>query len=119
MMVAEGFMDVADGRAMNQESPQTVGGPIRRKPLTRVGTVVSDKGDKTIKVEHRFTVKHPRYGKYVQRRTTLHAHDVKNEAKVGDVVEVVACRRISRTKCWRLARVLNSVGGEAGEQQAG
>ena len=78
----------------------------RGKRVCFVGTVVSGKGDKTISVRHAFLVKHPKYGKYYRRSTTLHAHDEKNEAKVGDVVEVTACRRVSKTKCWRLTRIL-------------
>jgi small subunit ribosomal protein S17 len=103
---------------MNQGSPQAGSSKVRRKPLTRVGTVVSDKGDKTIKVEHRYTVKHPRYGKYIQRRTTLHTHDEKNEAREGDTVEVAACCRKSKTKCWRLTRIIRSAGGEVREEKA-
>lgn len=75
---------------------------------SRVGTVVSDKGDKTIKVTYAYTAKHPKYGKYIRRSTTLHAHDEKNEAKTGDIVEVVACRRMSKTKSWRLARIVRA-----------
>jgi small subunit ribosomal protein S17 len=71
-----------------------------------VGTVVSDKGAKTIRVRHEFIVKHPKYGKYYRRSTTFHAHDEKNEAKVGDLVEVTACRRMSKTKCWRLSKIV-------------
>ncbi len=71
-----------------------------------VGFVVSDSRDKTIKVVYEYTRKHPKYGKYIRRSTTLHAHDEKNEAKVGDKVEVMACRRLSKTKCWRLLRII-------------
>ncbi len=72
----------------------------------RIGTVVSDKGDKTIRVNYEFLVKHPKYGKYFRRSTTLATHDEKNEARKGDLVEVVACRRMSKTKCWRLTRIV-------------
>src|SRR3990170_516408 len=72
----------------------------------RTGTVVSDKGDKTIRVRFEFLVKHPKYGKYFRRSTTLATHDEKNEAHKGDLVEVVACRRMSKTKCWRLMRII-------------
>lgn len=74
----------------------------------RVGTVVSEKGDKTIRVRFEYTVKHPKYGKYYTRSTTLHTHDENNEGKVGDSVEVVGCRPVSKTKCWRLVRVIRS-----------
>lgn len=79
---------------------------VRGKRDLRVGTVVSDKGEKTIKVRFDFSVKHPKYGKYYTRSTTLHTHDEQDEAKLGDVVEVVSCRRLSKTKCWRLVKVV-------------
>jgi small subunit ribosomal protein S17 len=72
----------------------------------RVGVVLSDKVHKTIKVRHEFVYQHPKYGKLLRRKTVLHAHDENNEAKVGDVVEVAACRRISKTKSWRLTRIV-------------
>ena len=80
----------------------------RRPRERRVGTVVSDKGDKTIRVRFDYTVKHRKYGKYYKRSTTLNTHDEKNEARVGDVVELMSCRRLSKTKYWRLARVIRS-----------
>lgn len=73
---------------------------------TREGTVVASSGNKTIRVRFDYSVKVPKYGKYVRRSTMLHTHDEKNEAKVGDVVEVTACRRLSKTKAWRLTRVV-------------
>ena len=72
----------------------------------RLGTVISDKGDKTIRVRYDFMVKHDKYGKYYRRSTILATHDEKNEAKTGDIVEVVACRRMSKSKCWRLVRIV-------------
>lgn len=76
---------------------------------TREGTVISEKGDKTISVRFDFTVKHPKYGKYYKRSTTMRTHDEKNEAKLGDVVQVMSCRRISKTKCWRLTKVVRAI----------
>lgn len=76
------------------------------KRVSRVGLVTSDKADKTIRVRFDYTVMHPKYGKYYTRSTTLHTHDENNEAHVGDLVEVMACRRLSKTKSWRLVRVL-------------
>lgn len=78
----------------------------RGKRACRTGTVASDRRDKTIKVRYDYMVKHPMYGKYYKRSTTLHVHDEKNEAEVGDVVEVTACRRMSKTKFWRLLRIV-------------
>lgn len=73
---------------------------------TKIGIVESDKRDKTRKVVVRYKVKHPKYGKYVSRRTVLHVHDESNESHLGDKVEVVECRPMSKTKSWRLVRVL-------------
>ena len=70
------------------------------------GVVASDKGDKTIKVVVNYQTKHPKYGKYLNRRSVYHAHDEANEAREGDTVEIAECRPMSRTKRWRLAEVL-------------
>jgi small subunit ribosomal protein S17 len=85
------------------DSPQA--GP-RRHRGTRVGVVTSIAGEKSIVVVCDYLAKHPKYGKYMRRRTKLHAHDEKNEAKTGDRVEVMSCRRISKSKSWRLVKVL-------------
>ncbi|UCG16577.1 MAG: 30S ribosomal protein S17 [Phycisphaerales bacterium] len=79
---------------------------VRRHRATRQGVVTSDKGDKTIVVACEHLTQHRKYGKYMLRRTKLHVHDEKNEAKVGDHVEVMATRPISKTKAWRLIKVL-------------
>ncbi len=71
-----------------------------------VGSVVSDKMNKTITVLVRRRVKHPMYGKYITRTTKLHAHDEHNECGVGDVVAIFACRPLSKTKAWKLLKVL-------------
>lgn len=73
---------------------------------TKIGTVESDGRDKTRKVVVRFVAKHPKYGKFIKRRTVLHVHDEANESRTGDVVEVAQCRPVSKTKCWRLVRVV-------------
>jgi small subunit ribosomal protein S17 len=83
------------------------GGTSRRPRASQVGVVTSDKGDKTIVVICNRLTKHPKYGKYLRRRTKLHVHDEKNEAKVGDMVQVSACRPMSKTKSWRLVKVLS------------
>jgi small subunit ribosomal protein S17 len=72
------------------------------------GQVVSCGGAKTASVVVESLVKHERYGKYVRRRTKLAVHDEKQQAKVGDMVEVTPCRRMSRTKAHRLLRVVKS-----------
>ena len=71
-----------------------------------VGIVSSDKRDKTITVEVKRLVKHPRYGKYLNRSTLYHAHDEKNEAKMGDRVEIIETRPLSKQKRWRLVQIL-------------
>ena len=70
------------------------------------GQVTSDKMQKTVVVEVRRKVRHPLYEKYISRRTKLHAHDENNDARIGDVVEVMQTRPMSATKRWRLVRVV-------------
>lgn len=91
---------------MTQVQEQQAATASRGNRDERLGRVVSDKGQKTITVLCEFKMRHPKYGKYVSRSNKLRAHDEKNEARVGDIVEVVSCRPISKTKCWRLKRVL-------------
>ncbi|MHC4063409.1 MAG: 30S ribosomal protein S17 [Planctomycetota bacterium] len=74
--------------------------------------VTSDAADKTIRVVVEYKTKHPLYGKYVRRRSVLRVHDEKNEAAVGDRVEVMSCRPVSKTKCWRLLRVIERPPGK-------
>jgi small subunit ribosomal protein S17 len=78
----------------------------RKQKKIVTGAVVSRSGDKSIKVVLNYRVRHPVYGKYMNRRTKLSVHDEKNEATVGDVVEVVECRPISKTKSWRMLKVV-------------
>src|SRR5438128_10437311 len=87
-----------------------------RKTLT--GVVTRDKTSKTRRVEISRLVKHPRYGKYIKQRTVCYAHDEKNEAHVGDTVEIMESRPMSRLKCWRLVRVVKKAPLTAEEQAA-
>ncbi len=73
---------------------------------TVTGKVVSNKMDKTITVLIERKVKHPVYGKYIKRSTKLHAHDAANECNEGDIVTVVACRPISKSKKWMLENIV-------------
>jgi small subunit ribosomal protein S17 len=73
---------------------------------TLVGKVVSDKMDKTVTVLIERRVKHPLYGKIIVRSNKYHAHDESNQAKEGDMVEIQESRPISRTKAWRVTRVV-------------
>ena len=74
----------------------------RKNPRTLTGTVVSDRMDKTISVLVERSVKHPIYGKIIRRKSRIHAHDERNECKVGDFVTIVESRPISKRKSWRL-----------------
>lgn len=78
----------------------------RRARKVQVGKVTSAKMNKSITVVLERKVRHAVYDKYVRQRTKLHAHDEKNEAKVGDTVAVMATRPISKLKRWRLIKVL-------------
>lgn len=71
-----------------------------------IGVVTSDKVAKTRKVTFEYLSKHAKYNKYVKRQTVLHVHDEKNESRAGDVVEVMSCRPISKTKTYRLVRIV-------------
>ena len=73
---------------------------------TRQGVVVSDKMDKTIVVAITTRVRHPLYGKIVQRTTKLKAHDEENACGIGDTVRVMETRPLSRDKRWRLAEIV-------------
>ncbi|MHB8346605.1 MAG: 30S ribosomal protein S17 [Acidiferrobacterales bacterium] len=77
-----------------------------RTARTVSGRVLSSKMNKTITVVVERKVAHPLYGKFIRRRTKLHAHDENNDCKEGDLVLVEECRPLSRTKTWRLVKVL-------------
>lgn len=70
------------------------------------GRVISNKMNKTITVQVDRRIRHPLYGKIVTRRTKLHAHDESNESQEGDLVQIEECRPLSKTKAWRLVKVL-------------
>ena len=72
----------------------------------RIGVVVSDKMDKTIVVAIRTRVKHPLYGKIMNRTTKLKAHDENNECGIGDTVRVMETRPLSKEKHWRLVEIV-------------
>lgn len=102
---------------MNEQQDNAAAG---RKVLkaTRLGQVVSAKADKTRKVAVSRRVRVPKYGKYITRQTTMQVHDPDNVSVVGDQVEIAPCRPISKTKSWRLLRVVKrsqaiEVGGES------
>lgn len=78
----------------------------RGKRRVEIGVVTSDKMSKTRRVEIPRLVKHARYGKYIRRRTICHVHDESNESRLGDTVEIMETRPLSKTKNWRLLRIV-------------
>ncbi|HEX8275539.1 MAG TPA: 30S ribosomal protein S17 [Longimicrobiaceae bacterium] len=88
------------------ENQNTQGQEERNRRKSRIGTVVSDKMDKTVvvSVERRFP--HPLYGKQMTRSKKFHAHDENNDYHVGDVVRIVETRPLSKLKRWRVAEVI-------------
>ena len=74
---------------------------------TAVGIVTSDKMEKTRRVEIPRLVQHPKYGKYIRRKTICYVHDEQNESGAGDTVEIIESRPVSKTKRWDLVRVVS------------
>jgi small subunit ribosomal protein S17 len=72
----------------------------------RIGLVVSNKMEKSIVVAVKRKVKHPIYGKFVNRTTKFYAHDENNTCTVGDTVRIMETRPLSKTKCWRLVEII-------------
>jgi small subunit ribosomal protein S17 len=87
-----------------EQPPQQQEQRGKRRVVT--GVVTSDKMNKTRRVEIPRLVKHARYGKYIRRRTVCHVHDEQNESRAGDTVEIMETRPLSKTKHWRLVRVV-------------
>ncbi len=84
-------------------------GVTRGRRKVRVGVVVSNRMDKTVVVAVERIMRHPLYGKTVKRTKKFHAHDENNECQVGDVVEIMETRPLSKTKRWRVSRVIQKV----------
>jgi len=79
---------------------------IPEKSPRLIGMVDRDVQDRTRRVVISYSARHPRYGKYVRRRTVLQIHDETNESHAGDRVEIAECRPVSRTKRWALVRIV-------------
>ena len=90
---------------MAQSKTQETQRTTRRK--VRQGVVVSDKMNKTVVVKVERTLTHPLYKKVIKRTEKYHAHDEENILKVGDVVRIMECRPMSRTKRWRVMEVVS------------
>jgi len=89
-------------------SESIVASHVSKRNMRRViiGCVVSDKMDKTIVVEVTRTVKHKIYKKTIKRTKKFKAHDEDNQAKIGDIVELMETRPLSKQKCWRLVKIV-------------
>lgn len=81
-----------------------------QKLKTLTGVVISNSGNKSVKIALDYKVKHPKYGKYIKRRTKIGVHDEHNQSGVGDVIEIAECRPRSKTKSWRLVKVVKKAG---------
>jgi small subunit ribosomal protein S17 len=90
------------------ESSESITTAAADRPLLRRlrGVVTAAKATRTIKVQMEYQTRHPKYGKYLQRRTVLQVHDEQSQAREGDTVEIAECRPISKTKHHRLLRVI-------------
>jgi small subunit ribosomal protein S17 len=90
---------------MADATPTTPDQPVSRKRVL-VGIVTADKTAKTRRVEVQRRERHPQYGKFVKKRTVCYAHDENNESHLGDTVEIVESRPLSKLKRWRLVRIV-------------
>ena len=100
---ATGVAEEAKNYFATEEAAEDTG---RNERKSRIGTVASNKMDKTISVVIERRLQHPIYGKYVKKSKKLIAHDENNECQIGDVVRIMECRPLSRRKRWRLVSVL-------------
>ena len=85
------------------------------KVKTSQAVVTGKSGNKSIKVVVDYIYRHPKYGKAIKRQTRLIVHDERNEASVGDLVEIAECRHYSKTKSWRLVKVLTKAAAQTPE----
>ena len=95
------MMSAPDNNPASAETTDT-----RNRRRTLWGTVVSDRMEKTITVRVERRMRHPKYAKYIREHKKYHAHDEQNEAQVGDTVEIVETRPLSKIKRFRLLRVI-------------
>ncbi len=86
---------------MSEETTQ-----LRSRRKVLVGEVISRSGDKTIKVTYSYKIPHPLYKKEIKRKSVYHVHDENNESAVGDKVEIMETRPLSKMKCFRLTRIV-------------
>ncbi len=78
----------------------------RTRRKERIGLVTSNKMDKSVVIKTLRRVKHPKYGKFVRKKSQFMAHDENNECNIGDKVLIMETRPLSKNKCWRLVEIL-------------
>src|SRR4051812_17319139 len=105
---------------MSQPTATPAPAPDRPRRKTEIGIVTSDKMDKTRRVEIETLFPHPKYGKMLRRRTVCHCHDEANQTHLGDIVEIMETRPLSKTKRWRIVRIVRPGAQQAlaGEDEA-
>jgi small subunit ribosomal protein S17 len=105
---------------MSLTSPASKNTPARSRRKTEIGIVTSDKMKKTRRILVERLVPHPKYGKMLRRRTVCHAHDEGNSSHLGDVVEIMETRPLSKLKRWRIVRIVRPGAQQAlaGEDEA-
>ena len=79
---------------------------LRNLRKEKIGLVVSNKMNKSIVVEVKRKIKHPKYGKFIKRTSSFMAHDEKNDCNIGDSVKIMETRPLSKNKCWRLVEII-------------
>lgn len=97
---------MSEQNTVETSTPAATAGEQRNRRRVVQGVVSSTKAQKTITVIWERQVRHGKFGKYVRRKTKLHAHCENPDVHVGDLVEIMACRPLSKTKTWRLLNVL-------------
>jgi small subunit ribosomal protein S17 len=104
-------------QSSEQQPVEGAGGKTVRRV---VGRVVSDKMDKSVTVAVERLIRHPVYGKFIRRTTTIMAHDEENACRAGDTVAISECRPLSKRKSWRVVEIVNRPGsaGEAANEEA-
>ena len=100
------MVEIADSAETQPETGAATAPLQGSRRQVKVGRVVSDKMDKTVVVAVENTVTHRLYHRYLKRTSKFHAHDETNQVKEGDVVEIVSSRPLSKTKRWRVRRVV-------------
>jgi small subunit ribosomal protein S17 len=106
--------------SQSSSNPASPPAPARSRRKTEIGVVTSDKMNKTRRVEIETLYPHPKYGKMLRRRTVCHVHDETNQTHLGDIVEIMETRPLSKLKRWRVVQIVRQGAQRAlaGEDEA-